>query len=57
MLVLVNDKSPELHFIHERLKMVATEYLIAFDNNVQDLGTPNSLADYFLNQVVEQTNG
>ena len=52
---LVNDKSPELHYLHERLKLVATEYLIAFENDVQDIGTPNALAQYFLDQVIEQT--
>lgn len=52
---LVNDKSPELHCLHERLGILATEYLIAFENDVQDIGTPNALAQYFLDQVIEQT--
>lgn len=51
----VNDKSPELHEIHERMKILATEYLIAFDNNVQDIGTPSAIAKYFIDQVIEQS--
>ncbi len=48
-------KSPELFQIHERMKILATEYLIAFDNDVQDIGTPSSIAEYFLEQIIEQT--
>ena len=52
---LLNDDSPELHYLKEKMKLVACEYRIAFNSNIQDIGTPNALSDYFLSQVVEQS--
>lgn len=49
------DISPDLHEMHERLKLVAAAYLMAYEDDVQDIGTPNALAQYFLDQVIEQS--
>ena len=51
---LINNKSPELHEIHERLKLVAAAYLRAFDDNIQDIGLPQDLSKYLTNQIIEQ---
>jgi hypothetical protein len=49
------EKSLELIDLENRMKLAATAYLIAFENNAQDIGTPNVIAELFLKEIIQQT--